>query len=161
MEIREGRLDGKLLVSHPSGSDWVARGEFQTKRSPPKSGPEDAAAHGSALTGDQSREQEAMRLGDEVAAGLLERLVRLRLSDGPKVKGKPTFRIKIVNDSPLILNGLALAGSQAHADRPPSVLPGLSLPPLKSLTVPATSELVERLNLKDGVRILAADLSGL
>ena len=61
----------------------------------------------------------------------------------------------------MILNGLALGGSEVSEDNPPSVLAGLSLPPLKSLTVPASAEMVERLHMKDGVRVLAADLSGL
>ena len=42
---------------------------------------------------------------------------------------------------------------------------GISLPPKKSYTVPVTTEVVQRLGLKDGekshLRILAADLSGL
>jgi hypothetical protein len=163
MQVRDSLLDVKLLVSHPSGSDWVTRGGFQIKLSPPKPCPESEESAGEklTLTSDQLKEREAIRLGDEIASRLLERLVRMRLSHGPKTKGKETFRIKIVNYSPLILNGLALAGLEARADQPPSVLLGLSLPPLKSFTVPATAELVERLKLNDGVRVLAADLSGL
>jgi hypothetical protein len=38
---------------------------------------------------------------------------------------------------------------------------GISLPPHKSLSLPATAELVERLGMNNGVRVLAADLSGL
>ncbi len=92
---------------------------------------------------------------------MLVRLVRVRLSRGPKVKGKETYRIKIVNESPMILNGLALAGSR-RPGRDAAVGPGGSvLPPLKSLTVPASSEMVERLHLKEGGHVLAADLSGL
>jgi hypothetical protein len=161
MEVRDSLLDVKLLASHPSGSDWVTRGGFRINLPPAKPCPEDAAAETPTLSSDQVKEREAIRLGDEVAAGLLERLVRLRLAHGPKVKGKEAFRIKIVNDSPLILNGLALVGLERRGDQPPSVLLGLSLPPLKSFTVPATAELVERLKLNDGVRVLAADLSGL
>jgi hypothetical protein len=92
---------------------------------------------------------------------MLGSVVRVRLTRGPKVKGKDSFRIKIVNDSPLILNGLALGGAKVGVDNPPSVLAGLSLPPLKSLTVPASPEMFERLHLKDGVRVFAVDLSGL
>jgi hypothetical protein len=66
-----------------------------------------------------------------------------------------------VNDSPLVLDGLAIGGTAGSGEARPSVLAGLSVPPLKSLSVPATSEMVERLELKDGVRVLAADLSGL
>ena len=61
----------------------------------------------------------------------------------------------------MILNGLALAGSEIKADTPPAILLGMSLPPLKSLTVPATAEVVARLKLKEGSRVVAVDLSGL
>ena len=54
-----------------------------------------------------------------------------------------------------------LGDADAGNDAIPSVLAGLSLPPLKSLKVPASAEMVERLHLKDGVRVLAANLSGL
>ena len=91
----------------------------------------------------------------------LKRLVRVHLSRGPRVKGKESFKIKIVNDSPMILNGLALGGAEVSGEESPSVLAGFCLPPLKSLTVPATCEMVERHHLKDGVRVLAADLTGL
>ena len=52
-------------------------------------------------------------------------LVRVQLSRGPRVKGKESFKIKIVNDSPMILNGLALGGHEVSAETPPSVLAGL------------------------------------
>jgi hypothetical protein len=85
----------------------------------------------------------------------------VRLTAGPRVKGKPTFRIKVVNDSPLILNGLALGGAGVGDEQRPSVLQGLSIPPMKSLTVPASAEMVARLHLKENIPLLAADLSGL
>ena len=43
----------------------------------------------------------------------------------------------------------------------PSVLAGLAIPPRKNYTVGATAEAVERLGLKAGVKLLAADLNGL
>jgi len=62
----------------------------------------------------------------------------------------------------LILNGLALGGPKAgDEDHAPSTLAGLSIPPLKCLTVPATGDMVSRLHLKDGMSVFAADLSGL
>ena len=45
---------------------------------------------------------------------MLARLVRVQLAHGPKGKHKESFRIKIVNESPLILNGVALGGSEAE-----------------------------------------------
>lgn len=96
---------------------------------------------------------------DDLAGGVLDRLVRAQLSKGPRVKGKPTFRIRIDNASPLVLNGLAIAGDEDDEDRPKE-LSGISLPPHRSLTVPATQDVVKDLGLKEGVSVVAADLSG-
>jgi hypothetical protein len=161
MELKGGALDVRLAASHPSGSDWVRAGAFQIKLSDAKPGPAEPEGDASAGTNDQPREREAVLLGDRVAAGVLDRVVRVQLAHGSKSKPKESFRIKIVNESPLILSGLALGGSEAGDDARPSILEGLALPPKKSLVVPATAELVERLRLKSGVRVLAADLSGL
>jgi len=77
------------------------------------------------------------------------------------VNDKLTYKLTIENGSPLVLNGLALSGVENPETSTPSALSGLSLPPHKTFTVPATSEMVLRLKLKNGVRVLAADLSGL
>jgi len=98
---------------------------------------------------------------DAVASGMLVRLVRADLVKGKKVKGKDTFTVRIDNYSPLILNGLALAGSADRTSETPKLLSGMSISPRKSLTVPANTEVVEQLGLKQGIRIIAADLSGL
>jgi len=146
LDVTETSAEVKLLASHPSGSDWVPLGTFPIKLT------ERTA----------KREEQAARLGDAVAEAMLGRLVLLQLSPGPRVKGKETFKIKIVNNSPMILNGLALGGAEVREDNPPSVLTGMSLPPLKSLTVPASAEMVTRLRLKkDSTRVFAADFSGL
>jgi len=100
-------------------------------------------------------------IADAMAEGTLSRLVHTQLVSGPKAKGKPTYKIRIDNVSPLILNGLALSGTNASAESRPSALGGLSLPPRKSVSLPASGAMVERLGLKDGVRAIAADLSGL
>ena len=157
LEVSEAAVRVTLTVSHPSGSDWVALGSFQIKSVKPDldSGKE------AVETPTSVPERDAALLGDAVAQGLLSRLVRVHLARGPSVKGKESFRIKIVNESPLILNGLALGGSELSEDHPPSVLAGISLPPMKSLTVSGSAEMVGRLHLKEGVRVLAADLSGL
>jgi hypothetical protein len=162
IEISDASIDVKLAGSHPSGSEWVAIGNFRIKMSELAPGLEDTAkTDAPTLTSDQKRERDSARLGDAVAEGLLVRLVRVQLTRGPKDKGKETYRIKIVNQSPMILNGLALRGTDVRDETPPSVLAGLCLPPLKSLTVPASAAMVERLHLKDGAHVLAADLSGL
>ena len=62
---------------------------------------------------------------------------------------------------PRILNGLALAGSDTTEKSNPAALSGFGVSPRKSLTLPATADLVNRLNFRSGVRVIAADLSGL
>jgi len=104
---------------------------------------------------------EGIAFADALAEGILSRLVRGQLSKGPMVKGKQTYRIRIENASPLILNGLAVQGTLSDSSDQPKVLAGLSIPPFKNLTVPATGEIVEQLGLRKGIRIIAADLSGL
>ncbi len=127
------------------GRDWVSSGKFSLPLEREK------------VSGDLK----PALLADAMAEGVLARLVRAQLTKGPKVKGKETFKIRIDNVSPLVLNGLALAGTTPTPEARPSAVAGFSLPPHKSLTVPATEEMVERLGLKDGVRAIAADLSGL
>jgi hypothetical protein len=99
--------------------------------------------------------------GNAMAEGVLGRLVRAQLSKGPRVKGKETYRVRIDNASPLILNGLAVAGTSKKDGELPKVLPPISLSPRRSLTLPASTEVVDQLGLKAGVRVIAADLSGL
>jgi hypothetical protein len=161
LEVSGSSVSVKLTASHPSGTDWVSLGTFRIKRSDLKPFPANSSRETPTLTSEQERQRESARLGDAVAEAILGRLVRASLSHGPKIKGKESFRITIVNESPMILNGLALGGPEMRDDAPPSVVAGLSLPPLKSLTLPASAEMVGRLHLKDGLRVLAADLSGL
>jgi hypothetical protein len=98
---------------------------------------------------------------DELAEGVLNRLVRMQLIKGPREKGKLTYGLRIDNASPLILNGLAALGSTSGKDDTPRVLSGISLPPRKSMTVPASEDVVNRLGLRKGIRLVALDLSGL
>jgi len=104
---------------------------------------------------------DALALADSVAAGVLGRLVDVKLIKGKKVKGKDTYTVRIDNYSPLILNGLSLSGAGDKSSDAAKMLAGICLSPRKSLTVPASAEAVEGLGLKQGVRVLAADLSGL
>jgi len=104
---------------------------------------------------------EATAFVDALAEGILSRLVRAQLSKGPMVKGKQTYKIRVDNASPLVLNGLAVQGTVSKADDPPKVLAGISIPPFKNMTVPATGEVVDQLGLRKGIKIIAADLSGL
>jgi hypothetical protein len=135
----------QVAKSNGDATEWVAAGKFTL---PVKS---------------VDGKVEAVAFADALADGILSRLVRAQLTRGPAVKGKPTYKIRVDNASPLILNGLAIQGAGAKPDEQPKVLSGISIPPLKNMTVPATGEMVERLGLKagSGIRLIAADLSGL
>jgi hypothetical protein len=142
------RLDADVAQVQVTCSDanaqaWVSAGKFELS-----------------LKDDKSQALEPVAVADRLAESLLARLTDVKLLDGPKVKGKATYKIRIDNASPLILNGLALAGIDSHDARPSSIA-GFCLPPHRSLTLPATPEMVERLGLKGGVKLIAADLSAL
>jgi hypothetical protein len=139
-----GQATGQVWTTVGSGRSWQSAGKLSvvlTKRNAEQPAPAEVA--------------------DACAQGLLSRLVRAELAKGPKANDKESFKIKIENASPLILSGLALAGNTNAEEAKPSALAGFSLPPRKVLTVPASREMVSRLGLKDGVRVVAATLSGL
>ena len=159
-EVSETALTIKLSASHPSGSDWILVDRFKLKRSTADDAPASGAEKPS-LAAEQQQQRRAVRLALAMTEGMSERLVRVKLSHGQRVHGKEMFRIKIVNESPFILNGLAIDGAKGEHDHAPSVLAGLSLPPLKTLTVPASGDAVKRLGLKEAARVVATDLSGL
>jgi hypothetical protein len=103
----------------------------------------------------------ATEFADALAEGVLGRMVRASLARGPKVKGKTTYKIRIENSSPLVLNGIAVLGNEPGKDEPAKVLSGICVSPGRSFTLPATGQIVEQLGLKKGVRVSGADLSGL
>jgi hypothetical protein len=160
VQVTDASITVKLSGSHPSGSDWILIDRFTIKRSTLAETP-DLSPDKAALTAEQLRQWRSARLALAITEGMSERLVRVKLAHGPRVHGKETFRIKIINDTPLILNGVAVDGIKAVRDHAPSVVAGLSLPPLKTLAVPATADAVKRLGLKEGARVVATDLSGL
>jgi hypothetical protein len=69
--------------------------------------------------------------------------------------------VRIENASPLVLNGLAVLGTGAAEGEAARELSGICVAPRRSMIVPATEEVVKSLNLKKGIRVVAADLSGL
>ena len=105
--------------------------------------------------------RKAYEVADAATEEVVGRLVRVQLikDKARDKKGNEQYKIRIDNTSPLILNGVALVGTKA-GDKPTGMA-GFSLPPHRVLTVPATGEVVQRLGLKDGIKVLAADLSGL
>jgi hypothetical protein len=76
-------------------------------------------------------------------------------------KSKDLYTIRVENYSSLLLNGVAIHGVGVKPTEPARLLVGISLAPRRTFSVPATGELVERYGLKDGIKVLALDLSGL
>jgi hypothetical protein len=134
----------RVLTTDESGTAWRHRSTFTLS-----------------LADTQGSVRPAAEVADALALGVLDRLVRVELSSGPRVKGKATYKIRLDNASPLVLKGLAVAGSAAETAVRPSHLLGISLPPQKHLSVPVSAEAVERLRLKEGIQILGADLAKL
>jgi len=144
------RLEGKvariqLATSNSEGNAWVADGK--TFDLP--------------LVDEKARPKEAAEVADALAQGLLDRLTNAKLLTGPRVKGKATYKVRIDNASPLLLNGLAVSGVGDAPSGKPAILSGISLPPHRSLTLPAGTEMIERLGLKKGIRLVGADFSDL
>ena len=104
---------------------------------------------------------DSARFADAMGEGILNRLVRTQLTKGPRDKGKLTYGIRIDNASPMILNGVAVLGTTSKPSETPRLLWGISIPPRKSLTLPASEETVKALGLRQGIRLQAIDLSGL
>ncbi len=101
------------------------------------------------------------KFGEALAEGVLSRMVRAQYMRGPNVKGKPSYQVRIDNASPLVLNGLAVLGTETKTAEQPKELSGVCISPRRSMTVPATEEVVKTLGLRKGIRVVAADLSGL
>ena len=135
----------RVLATDQAGTVWRTAGKFSL-----------------ALTDSTGNERPVVEIADALLLGVLERLESgVQLTAGPRVKGKETYKIRIDNGSPLVLHGLALAGSAADPEAKPSLLLGISLSPGKSLAVPASSEVVHRLKLKQGLSVQAVDLTEL
>jgi hypothetical protein len=141
----DAMLDVRLAVTDAECVRWVSSGRF------------------SLPIHDASKKLlEPSKIVDGLAAQVLEHVVRAKLAHGPRVKGKPTYSITIRNASPLVLNGLALSGALADEVSPEiSVLWGICIPPHRDYRVPASAQVVERLRLRKGIRVVGADLSGL
>jgi hypothetical protein len=133
----------QVASSDPTSTSWAAVGKFSLPA---------AAVKGKLDT---------VKFVDGLAEGILNRLVRTQLSRGPREKGKETFKVRIDNASPMILNGLAVLGTENKADEIPKVLSGIALSPRRSMTVPASEEFVKKMGLKKGMKVVAIDLSGL
>lgn len=146
MRLEESAAPTQLSVSEPTTRTWQSVGKIRIPC---------VTESGKDLTTDQ--------IIDRLAEGVRGHLVVAELPSGPKVNGKPTYRIHIDNESPLIPDGLSIQGIKPPKgeDARPSMLAGFTLPPHRTMDLPAAGSLVERLGLKHGVKVVAADLSSL
>jgi hypothetical protein len=145
----------QLATTDASGKTWTAVGKFTLPMTV------------DAKTGKVKVEE----FGDALAEQLLKRLVVVKLvktkanAEGALIptspKGKDTYTIRVENYSPLLLNGVAVVGAGAKPSEPAKLLAGVSIAPRRTYSMPATAESVDRLGLKDGIKVLALDLSGL
>jgi hypothetical protein len=111
---------------------------------------------------DKDGQRDLVALGDKVAEGVLDRLVRAKLIKGRKpIEGTMTYTLQVDNASPLILNGFAVVGGQAKPSDPPHFLLGIGLPPQRSMQMSLTPGMVESFGMKKGARLVALDLSAL
>jgi len=145
VKLNAGDASVQVLGSDMAAANWVPFGKFNLP---------------------MSRGQEKFdvtRFADGLAEGVLNRVVRAQVIKGAttREKGKLIYQIRVENASPLILNGLALVGAGSPLDEQPKVLAGICISPRRSLTVPATEEVVKSLGLKKGIKVMALDLSGL
>jgi hypothetical protein len=142
IEIKDGSTSVRVSSSDEAGHSWIDVAKFTLPS--PEAGENPPTPDG---------------LIDRAAEGVLERLIRVRLTRHGQ--GKLAYRIHIENGSPLVLNGLTLGSREAGPGPRPATLVGLSLPPRKAMTIPAGNALAQRVGSRKRIHLLAADLSGL
>ena len=145
VKLKAGEASVQVLGSDAAASNWVPFGKFNLPLA-------------------QGQEKfDATRFADSLAEGVLNRLVRAQVIKGAttREKGKLVYQIRIENSSPMVLNGLALLGTDSPAKETPKVLTGICVSPRRSLTIPADEQVVKALGLKKGIKLTALDLSGL
>ena len=143
--VRMSASDAQVVVtsSDATARNWVALGKFSLP-----------------VVLDRGK-FDVGHFADGLVEGVLNRLVRVRLSKGVKDRGKMHYELRIDNASPMVLNGLAAVGTTSKPDEVAKVLSGICLSPRRSMTVPASEEVVKALALKKGIKLVALDLSGL
>jgi hypothetical protein len=143
----------QLATTDASGTAWTAVGKFSLP-----------------VVRDELGKIKSEEFGDALAEQLLKRLVKVTVKKTsaaagslipPAPKANNLYTIRVENYSPLLLNGVAVTGAGAKPSEPAKFLVGISLAPRRSLSLPASGEAVERFGLKQGIKVLALDLSGL
>ena len=107
----------------------------------------------------ESAELFAARISDELAEGLLSRLVRVQVTD-KKVDGRKVYSLRVDNASPLVLSGVAV--KSGSTDKEIATIMNLSVRPHKSVAIPMDPKTVSRYGLAGkGVKAIGADLTAL
>ena len=145
VRVKANEATVQVSISDADATSWVLVGKFTLP-----------------LTQEKGK-TDIWRFADGMSEGVLSRLVRAQVIKGSatKDKGKLIYQIRVDNASPLVLNGLAVLGTASKEDEMPKPLTMFSVSPRKSLTVPASEELVRSLGLKKGIKVVALNLSGL
>jgi hypothetical protein len=144
VRLNAGEASVQVMSSDAAAQNWVPFGKFTL---PVTKGEE---------------KFDVQHFAEGLTEGVLNRLVRAQVTKGTvQDKGKRLYQIRIENASPLILNGLALLGTASDEKEKPAELLGISVSPRRSLTVPATEDVVKSLGLKKGIKLVALNLSGL
>jgi hypothetical protein len=133
-----------VQASEGTGKSWSNQGKFNLKLSK-KSG--------------ETSEAFTARVADELASGLLERMVRVQVTD-KTVDGRKVYQLKVDNASPLVLSGVAVK-SPVEGKEIATIL-NLSVRPHQSIRLPLDPKSVSRFGLSArGVKALGADLTAL
>ena len=145
VKLKAGEASVQVLGSDPAARSWTPFGKFNLP-----------VTHG-------QDKFDATRFADGLAEGVLTRLVRAQVIKGAttREKGKLVYQIRIENFSPMVLNGVALVGTDSPENETPKVLAGICISPRRALTIPANEDVVKALGLKKGIKLTALDLSGL
>ena len=145
VRVKANEATVQVSSSDPNAKSWILFGKFSVPITQAKD------------------KTDIWRFADGMSEGVLTRLVRAQVvkNSATKDKGKLIYQIRVDNASPLVLNGLAILGTASKDEEMPKVLTMFSVSPRKSLTVPASDDLVRSLGLKKGIKVVALRLGGL
>ncbi len=143
LRLDESLVQVQLSVSDDAGTAWKPVAKFTVN-----------------LKSKEGQDRSAIEVIDQLSERILGRVIGVQLV-AKSVRGKKKYAIQINNASPLVLNSIALMGPSADEKTPPTVMLGLSVPPHRTLTLPASEDAVERLGLSKGVKPIAARLGDL
>ncbi len=140
IRFNAGEASVQLIGSDKSARSWVPFGKFTQPLV------------------QENGKLDHVKFADSLAEAVLNRLVRAQVIKGSaqRDKSKLIYQIRIENASPLILNGLALLGTESKEGEPPKILSGIAIPPRKCMLVPTPAESVKTLGLKKGIKVLAS-----